>query len=211
MIDKQAVINWLKQDRVRSCAAAARRFGYSASYIQQIAKSAGLSMKIGAPVVYVTRTNNCDNCGSSFSYRRKEVQRFCNKGCLVRWLHKYRQILPDGGTLRHFYIDENMSTPAMARLFGVSDPHAVRQALLKAGVKLRRKTVPNKCKVSGCDRTPQKKVHPINGSVYGTMCAEHRLYHYNRLNRDLQRKHKGIPPEKWKPSRIRSKQRNGNG
>lgn len=117
--------------------------------------------------------------------------------------------LPSREEVVRLYVEENRGTPEIARMFGVSDPHTVRSALLRAGVTLRRHTVRETCVEEGC-RKPVAHVRHNKFGLYGKRCEEHQKAHRKKVCSDWSKRFRKENPElakerfdKW-INRIRS-------
>lgn len=104
--------------------------------------------------------------------------------------------LPEREEVVRLYTEENLGTPQIARMFGVSDPHTVRTQLLLAGIKLRKCGGwgrPNKCIECG---EPVKRVwHRKFKCWYGRRCKDHQRAHRKKVCADFSRRFKAKHPE----------------
>lgn len=123
--------------------------------------------------------------GGAKNVRHQKTGRFCSKRCLVKWLHQHRQKLPDAVTLQTLYEEHGLTTPEIAKRYGLLQPRSVGQALEKIGVKRRRSGPRNSglCIEGGCDQPVYQIQHKGNGSWYGKRCHEHWLKHRAGLNK----------------------------
>lgn len=126
----------------------------------------------------------CEVCSKAFLWTRggnssiathQRTGRFCSKGCLVKWLHKHRQLLPHAEEIKRLYWDDGKSLWEIARMFGVTSHSAVKTAMAKAGVARRpKKNIGKKsCIVEGCVKPTHKILHAGNHSPYGRRCKQH--------------------------------------
>lgn len=149
---------------------------------------------LGQPRIHPIFDSVCENCERPFRWSRGEYPgmahqttgRFCGKRCLVKWLHKYRQILPHADEVKRLYWEEGMSLWEIARKFGVTDQATVKKAMAKAGVARRpKKNIGKKvCIVAGCGKSTYKIMHTNNGSPYGRRCLQHWEEHRDQLAKD---------------------------
>lgn len=156
---------------------------------------------LGQPRIHPIFEATCENCHRPFKWTRgqydgmshQKTGRFCSKRCLVKWLHKYRQLLPHADQIKRLYWDENKSLWDIARMFGVTDQSTVKKAMEKAGVPRRsKKNIGKKvCAVPGCGKTTFKITHSNNRSPYGRRCERHWLEHRKQLARDYYARHGG--------------------
>lgn len=151
---------------------------------------------IGRKPTHVMVTSNCEACGAAFDWKRypySPTRRFCRHDCYMGRGKASRpstgnrpgkpRKLPETVELARLYLEDNLSTPEIARRFGVTDPHTVRTALLRAGVPMRRKTVALHCTVDGCSEPIHKIKHAGNGAEYGTLCSWHWQQHRRSLSK----------------------------
>lgn len=156
-----------------------------------IARAQGEGRPFGAPRRQPIRIGICEECAAKFRWTKgrskdnphQTTGRFCSKRCLVRWLHKHRQRLPDAETLRRLYWDEELSLWSIANLYAIESHKSVSAAMEKAGISRREKRNVGltQCAVEGCLEPAFKIKHSNNGSMYGKMCEGHRIAHRKQL------------------------------
>jgi hypothetical protein len=158
----------------------------------------------------MTLRGTCKACGAKFKWLSSNPnakREFCSRRCNLKEHRERRRKLPDGEKLRELYVKQGLSTPEIARMYNASDPKTVREALIKAGVKLRgpgpRKRLT--CAETGCNNPVQRILHKGNGSLYGTLCKMHRILQRRELGREYTRRMKKIPPERWALNRDGSR------
>lgn len=177
--------------------------------LAELREAAGLP-RIGRPEVNHPVTRQCEWCGSSFTRKAygNDKLRFCGIACrnAARPNNGRPRKLPERSEVVRLYVEENLATTAIARMFGVTDPHTVRMQLLKAGVELRRKTVALFCKVAECGKPVVKIEHASLKTEYGTLCADHRNIHRRLLNRAQRRKERKIDPTQFNPWRFKERE-----
>jgi len=146
----------------------------------------------------------CETCGKDFLWttggaregaKSQTTGRFCSHPCLVKWLHKHRQILPDIEVIKKMYWEDGMSLWEIARKCGAKTHKAVEHAMKKAGIRRRprRNTGKHVCVVEGCKNPTFKIVHSNNKSPYGRRCEKHWVEHRKALQLDYQRRKHNSP------------------
>lgn len=164
----------------------------------------------GRPRMVFPREVRCEYCKSVFSRAPygEDKMRFCGTLCvtLARPCKGRPRKLPSPAEVRTMYVDRNLPTTAIARMFGLSDPSAVRKALLRTGVTLRQRTIPMICSVDGCGAPVLKVRHAKLNVEYGRLCSTHRQVKYRLLNRAIHRKTKNINPARYNPWRYKEKE-----
>jgi hypothetical protein len=121
----------------------------------------------------------CVWCGDPFHYysslvndEPKRVVLYCSRKCVAEARWDGRSKLPPVATLRRLYVVEQWSQPQIGKQYGVSHK-SVRNALLKAGIILRKGTGTRNCVVCGA---PVWKI-PVrrNGKLVltGKRCKKH--------------------------------------
>lgn len=166
-----------------------------------IARAIAEGRPFGSPRKHPIYHSVCEMCATPFRWTvgsakgmtHQKTGRFCSKRCLVRWLHKYRQLLPHADEIKRLYWDEGLSLWEIARKFGVTDQSAVKKAMQKAGLPRRPKKHIGKtvCVVGGCGKPAHKIQHKGNGAWYGKRCKAHWLEH----RASLQKKYVVAKPE----------------
>lgn len=156
---------------------------------------------LGQPRIHPIFDSICETCGKDFKWTRGQYDgmshqttgRFCSKRCLVKWLHKYRQLLPHADEIKRLYWEEKKSLWEIARRFGVTDQSTVKKAMAKAGIPRRpKKNIGKKvCIVSGCGQRAHKIRHSNNGSPYGRRCYTHWKEHREQLGKSYYARHGG--------------------
>lgn len=135
-------------------------------------------------------------CGRIFFARvRKDApSKYHSKKCQFRHFHAQRVAIPhDYDLLYDLYVTKNMTTPEIARHFGLVDHHAVTRRFRDVGIIPRKVGISRHkiCIVEGCDEPCFKLKHPINGSPYGKRCEFHWRQHRKRLADDYYARTRG--------------------
>lgn len=100
--------------------------------------------------------------------------------------------LPSREEVVRLYVEEGLGTPQIARMFGLSDPHGVRLQLLRAGIKLRRKTVRAKC--VECGKPVVRTWHAKFKTWYGNRCKDHQKAHRKQVCSDWAKRFRETHP-----------------
>lgn len=176
---------------------------------QQIPATGGMKT-LGRPRVRFPVESVCQQCSVRFSRIRQNADRmkYCSRACvLVARPGKGRpRKLPPIQDVIALYVDRNLSITKIAKMFGLADHKPVRSALNRAGVKLRRKTVAQICRVEGCGDRAVKVKHAALKVEYGTLCQKHRYEHRLPLNRGGRRRRNNIDPTRYRPWRYKEKE-----
>lgn len=160
-----------------------------------IARRRAKGLPIGSPPDPRTRieTRVCQlpSCGREFPFRiRPKTEPSRGRYCIQKHAAQHVQLLRrkvpgDYDLLFDLYVTRNMTTTEIAEIYH-SIPGAVRRRLLDVGI-LRRKVGISRhkiCTEEGCDEPCYKLRHPVNGSLYGTKCKEHRRLHRNQVAKE---------------------------
>lgn len=171
------------QKRVNPLLGRRRTAGFGKRVSEGMRRAIDAGQKFGQPRIHPIFDAVCETCQKEFKWTRGQYNglshqttgRFCRKRCLVKWLHKYRQLLPHANEIKRLYWDEGLSLWEIARMFGVTDQATVKKAMAKAGIPRRpKKNIGKKvCIVAGCGKTTHKIRHTNNGSPYGRRCKQH--------------------------------------
>lgn len=138
-----------------------------------------------------TRICKLPSCGREFQFRiRPKTEpsrgRYCTQKHAVQHVAILRCKVPaDYELLFDLYVTKNMTTVEIGKMFGTNHG-AVRHRLRDVGI-MRRKVGISRhkiCTVEGCNEPCFKLRHPLNGSLYGTLCKEHRRLHRNKIARE---------------------------
>jgi len=134
----------------------------------------------------------------------RRTGRFCSRTCLTkffrdrRWAEKTKTTKEE---LHHLYVDLGWGTPRIAKKLGINYK-TVQARLKKCGIPLRKRGsgchALKICIEDGCNKPVFKIKHKLCKDGYGTRCKRHRTLHYAKLNRNLARKYRHIPPERWR-------------
>lgn len=114
---------------------------------------------------------------------KPKTRHTCSLKCRMVFVSKSRMKCPDDKTLRLLYAQRKLSTVEIAAMYN-TDPTTVYKACVKAGLVMRKHTATRVCQFDGCNDPPQKLLHPLNGSMYGTLCKIHRKNHRRQLSKD---------------------------
>src|SRR5579872_4162664 len=166
--------------------------------------------KTGVIPKHQIRTRDCERCKIPFKYKfypKAKPRRFCSQLCrnIARPCKGQPRKLPAREEVVRLYVEERLPITKIAKMYGACHKSVLAQ-LNRAGAPIRRHTVAEKCRISRCKNPVQKILHRGNGSLYGTLCAEHRESHRLKLNRNIRRRLNGITPDRFNPWRYKEKE-----
>lgn len=152
----------------------------------------------------------CLSCGKFFVAYCSLNRQYCSQVCSYAdhrkaLIESCRKFNVDYETLSALYVAKELSTVKIGRMFGV-DHSVVSYHLKKFGIParpFRRKTGRKTCLVLECREPVKQRWHAVYKKYYGTLCENHERLKRAQLNRDYRRRINNIPPEKWKPTRIK--------